>query len=68
MNPEITWSMVHHIEDAAQRMSSAAERMEAAAKRIAYLLEDGYGGNGLRLIELLESAETDKTGDAREVV
>lgn len=29
-------------------------RMEQAAQRIANMLEDGYGGNGLRLIELLE--------------
>ena len=40
--------------DAAENMSRAADRMEAAAHRIAMLFEDGYGGNGLKLIELLE--------------
>lgn len=54
---EVTWAMVHRIEDSAARISSAADRAEAAASRIAYMLEDGYGGNGLKLIELLEQAE-----------
>ncbi len=40
--------------DAAERMQGAANRAEEAARRIACLLEDGYGGNGLKLIELLE--------------
>lgn len=42
------------MEDAAQRSSNAAQQCEDAATRIAHLLEDGYGGNGLRLIEELE--------------
>lgn len=44
--------------DAADKMTLAADRMEEAARRIALLLEDGYGGNGLRLIEALEKAQT----------
>ena len=44
--------------DAADRMTRAAQRMEDAATRIAHLLEDGYGGNGLRLIELLECVQS----------
>ena len=47
------WKAVHRIEEAADKASRAAETMENAAQRIAILLEDGYGGNGLRLIELL---------------
>lgn len=42
------------MESAAERAQDAANRMEESARRIAFLLEDGYGGNGLRLIELLE--------------
>lgn len=61
MSNEISWPMVHRMEEAASKMSNAADRMESAAQRIACLLEDGYGGNGIRLIELLEAA---KTGEA----
>ncbi len=46
------------MQEAADRMQQAAERMEAAAHRIALMLEDGYGGNGLKLIELLEKDQT----------
>jgi hypothetical protein len=48
----------HRIEQAADKAAAAAERMEQAAHRIALLLEDGYGGNGLKLIELLEKKDT----------
>ena len=47
------------IRDAADSASRAADRMEEASRRIAVLLEDGYGGNGLLLIELLQQAKTD---------
>jgi len=56
---DLSWQMVHHIEEAASKMSNAADRMEEAARRIAYLLEDGYGGNGIKLIQLLEDADTE---------
>lgn len=44
------------MQDAANRSNAAADRMEAAVQRIAFLFEDGYGGNGLKLIELLEKS------------
>lgn len=48
------------MQDAADKASAAADRMEQAAHRIACLLEEGYGGNGLRLIELLEKQNADQ--------
>lgn len=42
---------------AAEKASQAADRMEAAATRMAVLLEDGYGGNGLLLLEALQEAK-----------
>ena len=57
---ELSWAMVHRLEEAAVKMDQAAERMEMSAQRIAFLLEDGYGGNGLRLIELLETTNSIK--------
>ena len=50
------WRGVHRMEEAASRAEQAASTMDAAAQRIALLLENGYGGNGIRLIELLEQA------------
>lgn len=44
------------LEEATCSASRAADRMEAVAQRLAYMLEDGYGGNALRLIELLEAS------------
>jgi hypothetical protein len=52
----IDWDMVRRIEAAADRMAQAAQQCEDNARRIAHMLEDGYGGNGVRLIELLENA------------
>ena len=43
------------MQESADKADRAADRMEAAAQRIAAMLEEGYGGNGLRLIELLEN-------------
>jgi hypothetical protein len=48
------------MQDAAERMERAAASIDESARRIAHLLEDGYGGNGLRLIELLEKQKTEK--------
>ena len=56
------WRAVHRMEAAADRLSQAADRAEEAARRIAHMLEDGYGGNGLRLIELLETAAQKEGG------
>lgn len=56
------WRAVHRMEAAADKMSSAASTIDEAASKIRYLLEDGYGGSGLRLIELLEELKLeDKT-------
>lgn len=49
------------MQDAADRSERAADRMEQAATRIAHLLEDGYGGNGLRLLEALENVKVPDT-------
>ena len=40
--------------DAANKTDHAASTIEEAARRIAVLLEDGYGGNGLLLVKLLQ--------------
>lgn len=61
MSEESMWRAVHRIESAAERIGRAGEQAEQAAQRIANLLENGYGGNGLRLIELLEDAKVDQT-------
>jgi methyl-accepting chemotaxis protein len=45
----------NRLEEATARAQRVAEQMEQAAQRIANLLEDGYGGNGLRLLEALEN-------------
>lgn len=52
------WRAVHRMEEAAAKAERAADRAEEAVQRMARLLEDGYGGNGLRLIELLETTRT----------
>jgi hypothetical protein len=56
MSDESMWQAVHRMDAAAERMDQAADRTNEATQRMAYMLESGYGGNGLRLIELLESA------------
>lgn len=56
MNDESMWKAVRRMDAAVDAASRAAERMDQAAQRIAHLLEDGYGGNGLRLLEALEKA------------
>lgn len=54
MSDESMWRAVHRMEAAAEQVRREADRIEEAVRRFAVLLEDGYGGNGLRLIELLE--------------
>jgi hypothetical protein len=56
------WKAVHRMEAAAEKIERAAQTMEEATQRIAFLLEDGYGGNGLRLIELLTNAQGANNG------
>lgn len=53
-----TNAMRHKQRRAVASQFKQALQMEAAAHRIALLLEDGYGGNGLKLIELLEKQES----------
>jgi hypothetical protein len=54
------WHIANQMKDAADRAMQAADRMEAASHRIALMLEDGYGGNGLRLAEALEKLALEK--------
>lgn len=42
------------MQEAADRMASAADRVETAVQRLAVMIEEGYGGNVPKLIELLE--------------
>lgn len=57
MNEELLNRAARTASDAADRMVSAASSADDSARRIAHLLEDGYGGRGLQLIELLEEAK-----------
>lgn len=57
---EQMWKIVHRMEAAAEKAAQSAQMMENAAQRIAFLLEDGYGGNGIQLIELLTNAQEGK--------
>lgn len=43
--------------DAAEANQRAAEIMQAAAHRMSLLLDNGYGGNGLLLLEALQKLE-----------
>lgn len=54
MNSEDMWKAAHRMETAADRASRAADSIDNSVQRLAAMLEDGYGGNGTRLIELLE--------------
>lgn len=71
MNSEEMSFFVRKMHDAAERACFAADRIEAAVHRIGMLLEDGYGGNGSRLIEALESLgkrESNNTVDLSEAI
>jgi hypothetical protein len=65
---ETDWKAVHRMEAAADRASQAAQQSEEAARRIAHLLEDGYGGNGLRLIEALEGYNAEQKQQHQELL
>ena len=54
VSDESMWRAVHRMEAAAEQVRREADRIEESVRRFAVLLEDGYGANGLRLIELLE--------------
>ncbi len=56
INEEALWRIVNRMEEAADTARRAAESMSETAQRMGVMFEDGYGGNALRLIELLETA------------
>ena len=60
INEEQMWKAAHRMSEAADQAQRAADRMEEAVQRIAHMLEDGYGGNGPLLIELLEQQQAEK--------
>ena len=57
VNEEQLWRITHRMEAAAERAERAADRIEEATQRLAFMFENGYGGNALRLIELLENTD-----------
>lgn len=68
INESSMWAAVHRMESASEQMARAAEEITQAVQRFAFLLEPGYGGNGLRLIELLEQTATQPGPDVRGLV
>lgn len=62
MNDEQMWKAAHAMREAAERSERAADRIEEAVQRLACMLEPGYGGSALRLIELLEAAGSKAEG------
>ena len=44
--------------DAAAEMTRAASEMSEAVRQLQFLLADGYGGNGVQLLEELRIART----------
>jgi len=60
VNDEDMKQVARQIQEAANKAQEAADRIEVAAFKITMLLENGYGGNGLRLIEALEDAKVNK--------
>ena len=53
---------------AGERAQDAANRIEEAARRMAYIFEDGYGGNALRLIEAIEGLNAQKLKQISEAI
>lgn len=54
INTEEMSRAASRMESAAQDAYRAADRIEEATRKLQVLLEDGYGGNACRLIELLQ--------------
>ena len=64
MNSEEAIICARIMREAAERNSLAADRIETAVHKVACLFEDGYGGNGLKLIEILsQPSETQQELD-----
>jgi len=59
MNDESMWRAVHAMNDAAEKANRAANRIEEATQQLRVLFEDGYGGNALKLIELLDDGKVE---------
>jgi hypothetical protein len=57
MSEEGMCRVAHAMEEAAVRAERAADRIEQATLKLTYMLEDGYGSNALKLIELLEKVQ-----------
>jgi hypothetical protein len=57
MNSEDAWRTANRMHEAADKAKRAAEQMDEIVQRLERLLGDGYGGNGVRLLEALESLE-----------
>jgi hypothetical protein len=57
ISDEYMMKAAYRMESAAQDAQRAADRMEETARTIVHLLEDGYGGNGLKLLLALEEAK-----------
>lgn len=55
ISDEYMMKAANRMQDAADRSERAADRMEQAATTMRNLLEDGYGGNGSRLLEALQN-------------
>ena len=60
ISDEYMMKAAHRMEAAAEQATKAADRMEESVRKLSYMLEDGYGGNALKLIELLENVEVSK--------
>lgn len=59
MSDEQMWKAARAMREAAERAERAADRVEEAVQRLAHMLEPGYGGSALRLIELLEAQQSE---------
>jgi hypothetical protein len=64
INEEQMWKAAHRMSEAADQTTRTADRIDESVQRLAHLLEDGYGGNGVRLIELLEAAQVDESSNS----
>jgi len=65
MNTEDMYRAAHRLEQAAERASYAADRIETAVRDMKFMLEDGYGGNGLRLLQALDKLQEDEEAKLR---
>jgi hypothetical protein len=62
MSAEDAWKAARMLQDAADKAERAAYGVDSAVHDLKVMFEDGYGGNALRLIELLEKLELQEDG------